>query len=280
MAYKTMLVHCNDKKRVGRPAGAAVELAERFQAHVVGLSVSPPVLVVPTGAPGSPDTMVIDERAQVYRRDNLAMKATFQAAVEGKTLTSEWREEDAGTSTIVDVVIRHARTVDLVVAAQRDWHWSVSAELDVGDRLAVAAGRPILIVLNEGVHSGIGTRVVVAWNGRREATRAALDALPLLQQAKEVKVLAVDPLSEGEPTQVLPATDLCTALARHGVACEAVAAASHDSVGATLLSRVSEYRADLLAMGCYGHSRFTELVFGGATRHILRHMTIPMLMSH
>jgi nucleotide-binding universal stress UspA family protein len=280
MAYKTILVHCNDKKRVGRTVGAAVELAERSQAHLIGLSVSPPVLVVPAGVPGTPDTMVIDERAQVYRRDNPAMKAALQAALEGKTLTTEWREEDAGTSTIADVVIRHARAADLVVAAQRDWQWSVSAELDVGDRLAVAAGRPVLLVPNEGVHSGIGSRIVVAWNGRREATRAAFDALPLLRKAREVKVLCVDPRPKGEDAGAFAVTDLCTALARHGITCEAVAAASDGNVGATLLSRAIEYRADLLVMGCCGHSRLSELVFGGATRHILRHMTIPVLMSH
>jgi hypothetical protein len=211
MAYKTILVHCNDKKRVGRIVGAAVELAERFQAHLVGLSVSPPVLVVPAGVPGTPDTLTIDERAQVYRRDDPAMKAALQAAAEGKTLTSEWREADAGTSTIADVVIGHARAADLIVAAQRDWQWSVSAELDVGDRLAVAAGRPVLMVPNEGVYSGFGSRVMVAWNGRREATRAAFDALPLLQHAKEIKVLLVDPRSESEDAGAFAATDLCVA---------------------------------------------------------------------
>lgn len=280
MAYKTILVHCNEKKRVARIVGAAVELAERFQAHLVGLSVSPPVLVVPAGVPGSPGTMTIDERAQVYRRDNSEMQAAFQAAVEGKGLTCEWREEDAGTSTIANVVIRHARAADLIVVAQRDWQWSVSAEFDVGDRVAVAAGRPVLLVPNEGVHSAIGSRVVVAWNGRREATRAAFDALPLLQQAKEVKVLWIDPRSEGEDAEAFAATDLCTALARHGITCEAVAATSDRNVGASLLSHAIEHRADLLVMGCYGHSRLTELVFGGASRHILRHMTIPVLMSH
>jgi nucleotide-binding universal stress UspA family protein len=280
MADKTILVHCNDKRRVERILGAAVELADRFQAHLIGLSVSPPVVVVPAGMPGSPDTMVIDERAQVYRRDNPAMKAAFQAAVEGCTFTSEWREEDAGTSSIAEVVIKYARAADLIVAAQRDWQWSVSAQLDVGDRLAIEAGRPVLLVPNEGVHKGIGTRVVVAWNGRREATRAAFDALPLLRQAKDVTVLRVDPRSEGEPDRNFAATDLCTALARHGVTSEAVEVPGGGNVGRALLNRAIEHRADLLVMGAYGHSRMRELVFGGATRHILRHMTIPVLMSH
>ena len=69
---------------------------------------------------------------------------------------------------------------------------SVSVSLDVGDRLALAAGRPVLLVPNEGVHSGIGSRVVVAWNGRREAARAAFDAIPLLQKAG-ARVLYNDP---------------------------------------------------------------------------------------
>ncbi len=67
MTYRTILVHCNDKKRIGRIVGAAVELAERSQAHVVGLSISPPFLVIPAGMPGTPDTLALDERAQVYR---------------------------------------------------------------------------------------------------------------------------------------------------------------------------------------------------------------------
>jgi nucleotide-binding universal stress UspA family protein len=138
----------------------------------------------------------------------------------------------------------------------------------------------VLIVPNEGVHSGIGSRVLVAWNGRREATRAAFDAVPLLQHAKEVKVLWIEPQSEDEDAEAFAATDLCTALGRHGITCEAAAAASDGNVGATLLSRAIEYGADLLVMGCYGRSRLTELVFGGATRHILKHMAMPVLMSH
>jgi len=103
-----------------------------------------------------------------------------------------------------------------------------------------------------------------------------------IQKAKEVKVLRIDPHSEdeGRDAVAFAATDLCTALARHGITCEAVAASSDGNVGATLLNQTIEYRADLLVMGCYGHSRLGEFVFGGATRHVLSHMTIPVLMSH
>jgi len=280
MTYKTILVHCNDKRRVERIVGSAAELAEQFQAHLIGLSVSPPVLVVPTGMPGTPDTMVIDERCQAYRRDNLAMKAAFDAAVRGRSFTSEWREDDAGNATVTDAVVRYASGADLLVAAQRDPKWPGSAGLDVADRLAIEAGRPVLIVPNEGVHTGVGPRVVVAWNGRREATRAAFDALPLIERAKDVKVLSLNPQTEGKTAREFAAANICAALARHGVTCEAIETASDGNVGRTLLNSAIEHRADLLVMGCYGHSRLSEFVFGGATRDVLKHMTIPVLMSH
>jgi nucleotide-binding universal stress UspA family protein len=280
MSYRTILVHCNDKRRVERIVRPAVELAGRFQAHVIGLSVAPPVRVVPAGMPGAPDTLVIDERCLAYRRDNPDMKTAFDAAVQGRQITSEWCEEDALSSTVAEVVVRYASGADLIVAAQRDPRWSESPLLDAADRLAVEAGRPVLIVPNEGVQSQIGTTVLVAWNGRREATRAAFEALPLLQRAKEVKVLTLSPEAEADATCDAAATHLCAGLARHGVTCQIVDGPSVGSVGETLLERAIEHRADLLVMGCYGHSRFSEFVFGGATRHVLTHMTIPVLMSH
>jgi nucleotide-binding universal stress UspA family protein len=281
MAYKTILVHCNDLRRVERIVSAAAAMAERHQAHLIGLSVAPPVRVLPVGMPGAPDALVIDEHAQAYRRDNLAMRAAFEAAARARRLTFEWCEEDAGASTVVEVVVRYASGADLTVASQRDPGWPESDSLDVAVQVAVEAGRPILIIPNEGVHARIGTTVLVAWNGRREATRAAFEALPLLQRAKEVKVLTLGPEAESEAARDLAAAHLCAGLARHGVSCQLIdGPSSSGSVGATLMSRATEHRADLLVMGCYGHSRLSEFLLGGATRHVLTHMTIPVLMSH
>jgi len=281
MAYKTILVHCNDKKRVARVASAAVEVADQFAAHLIGLSVSPPVLVVPAGMPGTPDAMVIDQRCQDYRSDNQAMKTAFEAAARGRKLTTEWREEHAGSSSVADVALRHARTVDLVVVAQQDQHWSESRWLDIPDRLAIESGRPVLIIPNEGVHAGVGGKVVVAWNGRREAAQAAFAALPLLKRAQEVKVISVSPQSDGEDGgSQASGGGLCATLGRHGVKCDAAEVPLHGSVGHTLLMQVIVERADLLVMGCYGHSRFREFVLGGATRHVLDRMVIPVLMAH
>ena len=281
MAYKTVLVHCNDKSRIARILGPAVEVATQFEAHLIGISIAPPVLVIPTGMPGAPDTMVVDEHCEAYREDNPEMKAALEAAARGRNLVAEWREGDAGATSVADAVLQHARAADLVVAAQTDAKWPGSVHLDIADRLVVGSGRPVLIVPNEGPQVGLAKKVLVAWNGRREAARAVFDALPLLQRAKEVKVIWVNPQSESELAQDLPAADICTALARHGVKCEATEAVRpHANVGQTLLMHAKDYGADLLVMGCYGHSRLREFVLGGASEHVLRHMTVPVLMSH
>jgi len=122
----------------------------------------------------------------------------------------------------------------------------------------------------------------VAWNGTRESARAAFDALPLLAKAKSVKLLWINPSTEnGGNGNGMPGSELATALSRHGVKVEAGHSAVRDvGVGDELLSRAADQGTDLLVMGAYGHSRVREYVFGGATRHILQHMTVPVLFSH
>ncbi len=107
--------------------------------------------------------------------------------------------------------------------------------------------------------------------------------------ASEVVVYRVNP---PESEHISGAT-IAAHLAQHGVKAEAHQAVSRIpadetavigrrsiGVGDLLLSAASDFGADLLVMGAYGHSRIRELVLGGTTRYILQHMTIPVLMSH
>jgi nucleotide-binding universal stress UspA family protein len=281
MAYRTILVHCNDKRRIGKLLVPTVRLAETFGAHLLGLSVVPPISVVGGGVPGAPP-MIVDAHCQLYRQENPALRAAFEEAVRGRGFVAEWRDEDAGAFSVADCVLPYARTADLVVASQTDPDWPQSDSLDIADRLAMESGRPVLIVPNSGVHERLGETVVVAWNGRHEAARAVFDALPILQRAGSVKVVWVNPQSEREPAQEVPAADICAALARHAVKCEATThvVRPREGVGETLLGYVEDCAADLLVMGCYGHTRFRELVFGGASRYVLAHTPVPVLMSH
>jgi nucleotide-binding universal stress UspA family protein len=281
MTYKTILVHCNDLRRVARVTGAAVEIADRFGAHLIGLSVSPPVHIIPAGMPGTPDVIVVDTRAQAYRQDNSKLRRAFFEAVKGGSkVVAEWRERDADRASLVDIVLASARAADLTIVAQTDGDWPQSSHLDIDEALILESGRPVLVVPNEGPCSTLARRVVVAWNQSREATRAVFDALPLLRQADDVAVFTVT-ADENEPPSHTTEPDICACLARHGVKCRATQMMTmHADIGRSLTQQVISHRADLLVMGCYGHSRLREFVLGGASRHQLRHMLIPVLMSH
>ena len=279
MSYKTILMHCNGRRRIAPLLATTVNLAEKFQAHLLALSVVPPITVVADG-PGVPP-MVIDAHCELYRAENPAMKSAFESATQGRAFTAEWREDEAGTFGVAECVLPYARAADLVVASQTDLDWAGTEDLDVADRLIIESGRPVLIVPNAGVHNRIGDKVLVAWNARREAARAVFDALPLLQGAKDVKVVWVNPQLERELAQDIPAADICAALARHGVKCQATEqVAPRAGVGETLLACAKDYKADLIVMGCYGHTRLREFVFGGASRHVLAHISVPVMMSH
>lgn len=278
MSYKTVLVQQHDPRRQRALLGVAAQLASSFEGHLVGLTVLPPIIVIPGTEAGG--ATVIEEHRDAYRREIGTLKATFEATTRGEPFVAEWREVDAGYDDGVLKLIEHGRSADIVVVSTRDPGWGYSDQLEAPERVALESGRPVLIVPSIAAPT-IGRRVLVAWNGRREAARAVFDALPLLKRAEQVIVVWVNPQDEAEVAGDLPGFDICTALARQGVRCEATQnIRPAGNVGATLLSTVRSNAADLLVMGCYGHTRLREMVFGGATRHVLEHTTVPVLMSH
>ncbi len=280
MSYKTILVHLNDERRVGQLIDVAAHIADRQEAHLVGLYVVPSALVGSVTGIGS---RLIGSGRKAFREEGARIKAVFEKATAGRAMVAEWRmlEPPADHPGTAEAVIEQGRTADLIVASQTDDNWEYSLLLDFPDRLAVESGRPTLIVPHAGRFPRVGQRVLVAWNGKREATRAVFDALPLLIQAEAVRVLWVNPGNAPSTLGTSPGADMAAALARHGVKCETgTSVTAGIEVGDDLLSRLADFGADTLVMGCYGHSRFREFVLGGASREILKHMTVPVLMSH
>ena len=102
-----------------------------------------------------------------------------------------------------------------------------------------------------------------------------------MQTAETVEILAINADDTAEAGAPHPGADIATTLARHGInATVKTTSADEVAIGNTLLNYVSDDGADLLVMGAYGHSRLREMIFGGATRSILEHMTVPVFMSH
>jgi nucleotide-binding universal stress UspA family protein len=206
-----------------------------------------------------------------------AQKQFREAAARHGDAGAEWRASDADAAAAVCLSARYA---DLVVAAQPEPQDAPEARL-LADELAFSAGRPVLFVPYAGRFAAAGKRVLIAWDGGREAARAVSDALPFLKRAEAVEVAVFDPERGRRNHGEQPGADIGLYLARHGVKVSAhrQSGAGFD-VGAQILSRAADTSADLIVIGAYGHSRMRELVLGGVTRTMLESMTVPVLMSH
>lgn len=275
-AYKTILLHINDERRVGQLVDAATRIASENEAHLCAVYVLPPI---PTGSATPTGSSLIRKFLEPFREEAARIRAIFEGAARDRPFVSEWRMLEARQRSLPDALLGLARTADLVIAGQRDREWPLSPILDCPEQLALQSGRPVVLVPHSGRFSNLGRRVTIAFNGKRESARAAFDALPLLRRAEAVRVVWIDPKQEDAGD--VPTADLAAALARHGIKPEASVLFGDDlKVGDTLLSGLADDGSDLLVMGAYGHSRWRELVFGGATQHILDSMTVPVLLSH
>jgi nucleotide-binding universal stress UspA family protein len=284
MSYKTILIHLNDEHRAPGLLRAALSIARPSGGHVKGLSVMPPVIIIPDieGGAGA----VIDDHREAYRGQVARLKTLFErATAEMPEVSREWTALDCENENPfgipASVVVAEARSADLVIASQDNPDWALTGHLDVAEQIVMESGRPVLVMPKTERAGPLGERILVAWNNSRESARAAFDALPLLRTAKEVRVLWVNPEASKRTAGDLPGFDLCAALARHGVHCEAAGVPASDArAGHALLDAADGFKADMLVMGCYGHSRLREMILGGASNHILHHAPMPVLMAH
>ncbi|OAN53722.1 universal stress protein UspA [Paramagnetospirillum marisnigri] len=275
MTIKDILVHVDGSARGEARLELALALAAEHEAHLVALHVRGrtqygKLLAVQLGA----------DMDGILARDDAELAAQAQAQVEARrgngAVSLEWRDVVGDTA---DTLALHGRYCDLVVIGQ-----TAPDDMNgrpLADNLVLAMGRPVMVVPHSGTFPSIGRRVLVAWNGSREATRAIHDALPILARASSVRVIAVNPGHGMSGHGELPGADICLHLSRHGVNAIGEHIRSDEvDAGAMLLNRAMDEDCDLVVMGGYGRSRLREMVLGGATHHLLQHMTVPVLFSH
>lgn len=277
MSYKDLLVYVDDSASNDKRVEAAITLAKQNDAHLIGLYVVEQ-FQIPTYAEFPIGQEMVDAAQNAFISQANKARRHFEAATDAAGLSYEWR---ALQKNVVTALLEHARYADLIILGQTDTNDPNDQSDGLADHTVLATGRPSLVIPYIGAQRPMGRHIVVSWNGSREATRAVNDALPLLKGAEKVEVVSVNPEDNRAGSEGIPCTDLCLHLARHGVICEAVAYTAKDiDVGDLLLSRVADTGADTIVMGAYGRSRFREMVLGGATRHLLEHMTVPVFMSH
>ena len=278
MSYKTIVVLL-DRAWRAEQLEVAFALAHGMDAHVVGLyAVRPMVIPAYALVEAGP---VADELhkilgADIVRREEEARKAFEAAAGRGGLAKTEGRIAEDEPLAAVWVSARYA---DLVIASQPGPGLDETGTApDVHRSLALATGRPVLLVPYAGRFAEVGKNILIAWNASRESARAVADGLPLLRKADSVRVVVFNPGPEhGEE----PGADIALNLARHGVKVSVATRINKDvGIGELIVSYAADTGADLIVMGAYGHSRIRELVLGGATRTLLESMTVPVIMSH
>jgi nucleotide-binding universal stress UspA family protein len=280
MSYKTILVSLNEVGRLSELIAAAVTLARETGAHVSGLYVVPAVQVYPSvGFEAAPQVF---EGNRSFFKDNAArVKQAFEETMRREALSHDFHQVDARTPVIAEEVVAAGRVADLVVVSATNPEEITGVERDFVEQTVMALGRPVVVLPFKGKAAVSLNEVIVGWDGGREASRAAFDALPLLQKAGKVRIVRIDPQKDPSLRGSVAGADLAEALSRHGVKAEAQGYPTDgQDEGQALMRCAEDAGAGLIVMGAYGHSRLAEFIFGGATRFVLNRLVCPVLMSH
>lgn len=281
MFFKTILVHVDGSRHVYRRVEIAARMAALHDAHLVGLALTDMPQIFYDPLLFNPADPLLDPILQAPRqRAADALNNFTELATQFHAGSIETRLEENETALGVSL---QARYCDLVVLGQYDPDDAeASADADFANTVILEGGVPVLMMPYASTVADTGRRALVAWNASKQAVRAVHYALPMLRRAAHVDVAVFDPESLPAQQRAVPEKDIVEFLARHGIRAKVsrqVTAGDID-IGSALLSLAADLGSDLLVMGCYGHTRFREVLLGGVSREILRSMTLPVLMAH
>jgi nucleotide-binding universal stress UspA family protein len=264
MSIKDILLHLDDSPSCERRIDCALNLAHAHGATVTGLAIA-------TYEYYQPHYLHAEEK-RAFAGALLEAKA-HAAGVESCNRTIESNIVGVGTR---ELLIRAAHCSDLVIMGQESRR--IARDAAVVEHLIAGGGRPVLVVPAAGTSILVGTRVLVAWKNGREAARALHDALPILQSAEEVMLLAVATGDESHQDQW---EEVQAHLQSHGIKARTeLQPVTSAPLADTLLNYACEGGYNLLVMGAYQPGSRRGSPLGTVAGQILREMTIPVLMSH
>jgi nucleotide-binding universal stress UspA family protein len=254
----------------------AISVASVFEARLTGVvfayePINPGTIFDGIGA------SVIAEYRDELRAAAQAARDQFKRAAQQVNLQSEAHVLELGLAGVATTFGEMARNYDLSIIGQARPDSEAPDDLIIEGAL-FGSGRPVLIVPYIQRTGAKLDRVMVCWDGSRNAARAVADAMPLLRRAGAVDVVTIDTV---ERRNQVAGADIAEHLARHGLKIELKSITDKaNDVASTILNHVADSDTDFVVMGGYGHSRLREFMLGGATRGMLRSMTVPTLMAH
>ncbi|WP_332878481.1 universal stress protein [Massilia sp. S19_KUP03_FR1] len=279
MEYKTILVHVDQSRHAATRIHFAAALARIHGALLIGAAMTGlPRYVFPDGAWPIPLTLAASCFEPLYDKARRALEqfaditAAYDIACEPRLVT----DQDA------DALVLLARFADLVVVTQDDPDEALPGQVArLPEYVALHATAPALIVPLDWTAPGAGHQILVAWNGSAACARAVHAALPLLRQARNVRLASLRAPTDAFAQDIAAEqAQLAASLGRHGVQVQLCVRDEDVDAGHAILALARETGCDLIVMGCYGHARFREMLLGGASRTMLRSATVPTLMLH
>jgi len=276
VTYATLMVHLELGESNAGLLRVAGDLAERFQAAVIGIATCQPIQMALSD--GYVTGEVIGQDVEEIEREITAAEAEFRAALAPRADRLEWRSAITFTP-LYDYLAHEARSADLIIT-KVDKNTSIfdsSRHVNMGD-LVLQAGRPVLVIPTTANCLDLDS-VVLGWKETPEARRAARDALPMLREAGRVTIVEIAAEAELAAAKAR-LEDVAAWLKRHGIVAECAAVAAVGDNAGQFDAIAREQEADLIVAGAYGHSRLRELVLGGVTRDLLLTAGRCVLVSH
>ena len=279
MPYRNVLVPVEDHSRMASAFATAALLGRAFDSFVQGVPLAPDIsdIVIADISIGA---TVFDARA----RDALADRATrlftqamrdlaipVTAPSQNHAFAQAWNPTLMSDSALGP----HARIFDLIVVGQPG-SGNQDPRQATFESVLFESGRPLLIAPRT-VPTVLGDTILIAWNRSSETARTLHFALPLLRRAKRIVIQTLEGYSVPGPS----GEQLAEALARDDIVAETVTIEGKTPIeGQAILTKAKEIGADLVIKGGYTQSRLRQMIFGGATSHVLAHSTLPVFMAH
>jgi nucleotide-binding universal stress UspA family protein len=275
MTYAAVLTHVQTGPDAVRRLDCALEIAKRFDAAVLGVGAE---MIPPLLFDGGFYSLEADWTEVLRANIDAHLKASrtlFAAVAHDLGDRAIW---SCSIQLPCPAVSAAARAADLIVTGAAPLR-RLDPYCDAAPgELALTSGRPVLMAPSH-ARPLVADKILLSWKDGREARRAMADAMPFLEQAKTVFVVAVcDEL--GAESAKFQTDDVAASLRRRGVAAEAKVVVHPHPDAHQLLRQASLLGADLVVSGAYGHTRLGEWVFGGFTRDLLAQDDVYLLLSH
>lgn len=281
MSYRTILLHADTAHHAAARYTLGCRLAARLDAHLIGAAATGISRFAPVAVAAGIWPLTAEHMTQMSDNARQALEACSASAIAHAVNSYESRllSDDAASALLLQ-----SSSTDLLVLSQDDGNETLADRASaLVPSLLLHGARPILVVPKV---SRVPLDVqpfqhpLLAWDGSNHSARALLDALPLLKLARQVTLLVLNADHHAAQHGEQAGADMALFLARHGVTVELISTSTDLPVASALLAQARALGNDLLVMGGYGHTRWSEAVLGGVTSSILDSMDLPVLIAH